>query len=119
MSKYKKGDIVDAKVTDIQKYGAFVRVDDYYTGLIHISQMSDKFISDINDYFEKGDVVKVKIMDIDEVNNQLTLSIKDIEGSNLRMKRKEIKETVFGFYLLKKSLPYWIDKKIKEFDKKI
>ena len=81
--------------------------------------MSDKFISDINDYFEKGDVVKVKIMDIDEVNNQLTLSIKDIEGSNLRMKRKEIKETVFGFYLLKKSLPYWIDKKIKEFDKKI
>ena len=44
--------------------------------------------------------------------------MKRVDGANIKKKNKKIKETVFGFYLLKKKLPAWIDEKMKEFDKK-
>ena len=49
MTKYKVGSTVTGNVTGIEKYGAFVSLDDYYSGLIHISEISDGFVKDIND----------------------------------------------------------------------
>ena len=44
MNQYKKGEIVTGCVTGIEKYGIFVSLDDYYSGLIHISEISDFFV---------------------------------------------------------------------------
>ena len=49
MLKYEKGKIVTGHVTGIEKYGIFVNLDEFYSGLIHISEISDGFVKDIND----------------------------------------------------------------------
>ena len=118
MADYKKGDIVSAKITSIQKYGAFAKVDDEYSGLIHISEMTEKFVNDINDFLDMNEEVLVKIIDDVKKSNQLKLSIKAVDGNTFKRKKRQIKESVFGFYLLKKQLPRWIEEKMKEFNKK-
>ena len=118
MNKYKKGDIVKAKITAIEEYGAFASIDENYGGLIHISEITDKFIKDISDYLEIGDIINVKIIDIGKENNHLKLSAKDVNEDLYKNKKRKLKETVFGFYLLKSALPNWIKEKMEEIDKK-
>ena len=50
MCKYYKNEIVEGCVTGIEKYGIFITLDEYYSGLIHISEISDGFVKDINKY---------------------------------------------------------------------
>ena len=45
MSKYKKGRVVSGVVTGIEKYGVFIGLDEFYSGLIHISEISHGFVS--------------------------------------------------------------------------
>ena len=118
MYKYKKGDVIKARVTAIEKYGAFASIDEEYSGLIHISEFTDKFVRNINDYVEIGDVINVKILDCSNKKNQLKLSAKEVNKDLYKNKRRKIKETVFGFYLLKTALPNWVKEKMKEIDKK-
>ena len=59
MSKIKKGRIIRGTVSGIESYGAFVSCDDYYTGLIHISEMSHGFVKDINDFVKVGDLMSI------------------------------------------------------------
>ena len=56
MSKYEVGNIVTGNVTGIEKYGIFVSLDEYYSGLIHISEISDNFVRDINKFVNIGEV---------------------------------------------------------------
>ena len=115
MSKYRKGNIIRGTVIGIEKYGIFVDCDDYYTGLIHISEISKSFVSNINDYVKIGDEINVKILGVDEAVGQLKLSIKNINYKNVNaIKRKKIKETKLGFKTLKYYLPIWIDKSLKK-----
>lgn len=118
MNGYKKGDIVSATITAIEKYGAFAQIDETYSGLIHISEITSKYVRNITDYIEIGDVVEVKILDDFKNPNQLKLSLKDTSDDLYKVKKRKIKETVFGFYLLKSALPGWIDKKMEEINKK-
>ncbi len=119
MNKYKEGDVVKAKITAIEKYGAFALIDEEYSGLIHISEITDKFVRNITDFFEIGDVINVKILSIPSSHNQLRLSAKNVNEGLQKNKRKKIKETVFGFYLLKTALPNWIEEKMEEINKKL
>lgn len=48
--KIKRGDIIDVKITGIQPYGAFASLPDNSTGLIHISEISDKFVKSIDSF---------------------------------------------------------------------
>lgn len=118
MNKYKEGDVVEARITAIEKYGAFASLDEEYSGLIHISEITDKFVRDITDFFEIGDVINVRILTIPREHNQLKLSAKGVNDNLQENKRKKIKETVFGFYLLKTALPNWIQEKMEEINKK-
>ena len=119
MNKYKEGDVVKARITAIEKYGAFASIDDEYSGLIHISEITDKFVRDIADFVEIGDVINVKILSVPNLHNQLRLSAKNVNYELQKNKRKKIKETVFGFYLLKTALPNWIQEKMEEINKKL
>lgn len=116
--KYEKGKIVKGHVTGIENYGIFVGLDDYYNGLIHISEISECFIRNINDYVKIGETIKAKIVDIDEDNYQIRLSIKNIDYKMNKRKKVKIVETVSGFTPLKDNLDHWINEKLEESKKK-
>ena len=78
MAEYRTGSIVKCQVTGIEKYGAFVNIDGIYSGLIHISEISNGFVKDINDFLQIGEIIYTQILDVDEENNRLKLSIKNI-----------------------------------------
>lgn len=78
MSKYKVGSIVTGSVTGIEPYGVFVNLDDYYSGLIHISEISHGFVKNVNDYVNLGETIKAKVIDVDDDSFHVKLSIKGI-----------------------------------------
>lgn len=115
MAKYEKGKIVKGSVTGIESYGAFVSFNDYYSGLIHISEVSRGFVRDINDFIKIGDHIFVEILDVDEDEKHLKLSIKDIDYKNdSYVKRNKIVETPSGFNTLRKKLPIWIKESLEK-----
>lgn len=70
--------IYEGKVTGITKFGAFVEVEGGTRGLVHISEVSDSFVNDINDILKVGDNVKVKILNVND-NGKISMSIKQAE----------------------------------------
>jgi len=115
MSKVKKGKIIKGTVTGIENYGVFVACDDYYTGLIHISEISHGFVKNITDFVKIGDLILVEILDVDEELGHLKLSIKNIQYKRRKSaRRKKIKETSLGFRTLQYKLPFWIEESLKK-----
>lgn len=112
MEKYKKDEIVEGMVTGIEDYGIFVSLDEYYSGLIHISEISDGFVKDINKYVNIGETIKMRVLDSDDETFHVKLSIKDLDYRTNGMKTK-IVETGTGFKKLQESLVDWIEEKKK------
>ena len=69
------GSILEGKVTGITNFGAFVELPDKSTGMVHISEVSATFIKDIHEKISEGDIVQVKVIDINE-KGKIALSIK-------------------------------------------
>ncbi|NLJ24697.1 MAG: S1 RNA-binding domain-containing protein [Firmicutes bacterium] len=74
------GSIVEGRVTGITNFGAFVELADGKTGLVHISEVADAYVKDINDYLKQNDRIKVKVININ--GNKIGLSIKQVNGTN-------------------------------------
>jgi len=70
------GDVYDGIVKSIQSYGAFVEILPGKEGLLHISEIDNKRVNDVNDYYKIGDHVQVKILDIDAKTGKFKLSHK-------------------------------------------
>ncbi len=113
MKKYKTGEIVTGCVTGIEKYGIFVSLDDYYNGLIHISEISDNFVRNIHDYVKIGETINAKVLEENEKEHHVKLSIKGIEYRESKIPKVKIIETPSGFTNLQNKLNYWINSKIK------
>ena len=118
MKKIEKEDVVKVTVTGIQKYGVFAQTDNY-EGLIHISEISYGYVKNVNDYLKVGDKIFAEVVDIDEKDNHLKLSIKDIDYKKDGAKLKRMAETKSGFKPLKDNLEIWINEKIKEITDKM
>jgi len=101
----KKGDIVKGRITSIKPYGAFVKIDGSVDGLIHISEISNGFVRNIEDYLTVGDEVEVEIVKVSE-DNKLSLSYKSLH-KNGRKKREKI-QLVHGFQPLAEQLDEWV-----------
>lgn len=114
MSDYKVGSIIKCQVTGIEKYGIFVSVDSWYNGLIHISEVSNGFVKDINDFVKIGEMIYCQILDVDEDGKQLKLSIKNINYKSTN-NVKGIKESRLGFLPLKNALPNWIEESMERY----
>lgn len=69
------GSILDGKVTGITKFGAFVTYAPGKSGLVHISEIANCFVSDVSSHLQEGQEVKVKVIGIDP-NGRVNLSIK-------------------------------------------
>ena len=115
MNQYKKGEIVTGCVTGIEKYGIFVSLDDYYSGLIHISEISDFFVRNPADYVHVGETIRALVIDDSDVDTfHVKLSIKNIDYKIIKRKNKKIVETSKGFDTLSYMLPKWISLKKEE-----
>lgn len=101
----KKGDIVKGRITSIKPYGAFVKINNSVDGLIHISEISDRFVRSVEDYLSVGDLVDLEIIDVSE-DNKYSLSYKS-QNKNGR-KKKEIINLTHGFKPLEDKLEEWI-----------
>lgn len=69
------GSILEAKVTGITKFGAFVKFENDRTAMVHISEIAPTYVNDIAEYLTIGQVVKVKILSISE-DGKISASIK-------------------------------------------
>lgn len=69
------GSKLQGKVTGITNFGAFVELPDGSTGLVHISEVADNYVKDINDHLKVGDQVEVKVLNV-EKDGKIGLSIK-------------------------------------------
>ena len=70
------GDVVDAKIVKLMKFGAFAEILPGVDGLIHISQIADRRIEKPEDVLAEGQEVQVKITDEDAENKRISLSIR-------------------------------------------
>ena len=115
MTKYRKGRVVRGTVTVIENYGIFVSLDEYYSGLIHISEISHGFVKDIDNFVKIGETIYVEILDVDEESCHLKLSIKNIVYKiSTNGKKKKIIETKHGFQTLAYKLPFWITQSLEK-----
>lgn len=117
MSNIKIGDIVKGQVTGVTEYGVFVTLEDDYDGLVHISEVSEKYVRDLKKVFKIGDIINVKVLEIDESTNQVKLSIKKIDYK-VEQTLSKIPEFGTGFGMLKDNLDKWTKEKIKEINVK-
>ena len=120
MNQYKKGEIVTGCVTGIEKYGIFVSLDDYYSGLIHISEISESFVKNPGDYVRVGETIRALVIDDSDIDSyHVRLSIKNINYKISYKRNKKILETPNGFNTLRNSLPMWISQKKQEIMQKM
>lgn len=119
-SKFEVGQILDGKVTGIQPYGAFVALDEEIQGLVHISEVTHGYVKDINDHLTVGDAVKVKVLNVDEAKNKVSLSIRATEeapkrpakpqkGNPVKQQQQQQDNDAAGFNTLKEKLEQWIE----------
>ncbi len=71
------GAVYEGRVTGVTKFGAFVSLPEGKSGLVHISEIANSYVSDVNEYVSVGQSVKVKVMGINE--GKINLSMKRAE----------------------------------------
>lgn len=79
------GEVYDAKVVTLKEYGAFVDIAQGVSGLVHVSEISNDRVQDVNDYVKEGDTVKVKVLEVDKFG-KVRLSIKAVAPMDKRKK---------------------------------
>ncbi|MDR1537246.1 MAG: bifunctional 4-hydroxy-3-methylbut-2-enyl diphosphate reductase/30S ribosomal protein S1 [Clostridiales bacterium] len=78
--KYPHGKIIQGKVVRIVPFGAFVEIEPGLDGLVHISQIAHKHVAKPEDELSIGDIIRVKVTEIDETNKKISLSKKEADG---------------------------------------
>lgn len=98
--KAPKGSTLDGTVRRLVSYGAFVEVFPGVEGLVHISQIAHKHIGTPHEVLSEGQEVKVKVLDVNEQDQRLSLSIKDLlEKEQEEVTDYELPEETKGFSL--------------------
>lgn len=103
-------EVVSCNVEAIKSYGVFVTCGEY-DGLLHISEISEQFVSDISEIFKVGDNVNLAVIEKNERYKKLKLSYIKNHPINDRI-RRHVKVQV-GFNSIKRKLNEWIDKRVK------
>ena len=115
---YKIGMVINGKITGIQPYGAFVSLDNNQQGLIHVSEVKHGFIKNIADELEVGQKVTVKVIDIDEYTQKISLSLRVLQPSPGVVNRKKKfftnKNKKIGFSTIEEKLDDWVKEALKE-----
>jgi uncharacterized protein len=76
MNDLQPGMVLEGAVTNVTNFGAFVDIGVHQDGLVHISSLSDKFIDDPHKVVKAGDIVKVKVMEVDLARKRIALTMR-------------------------------------------
>ncbi|WP_027161448.1 Tex family protein [Mesorhizobium sp. WSM1293] len=76
----KPGMLLEGTVTNVAAFGAFVDIGVHQDGLVHVSQLADRFIKDAHEVVKAGDVVKVRVVDVDIKRKRIALSMRKDSG---------------------------------------
>ena len=76
------GQIIEGKVTGITNFGAFIELPTGQTGLVHISEVADEYVKDVNQFLKTNDLVKVKVLNLDK--GKIGLSIRQAQPNSER-----------------------------------
>jgi uncharacterized protein len=79
----KEGMVLEGTVSNVAAFGAFVDLGVHQDGLIHVSQLSNRFVSDAREVVKTGDVVKVRVLEVDLARQRISLSMK-LDGGGER-----------------------------------
>ena len=115
---YQIGDVVTATITGIQQYGIFASLDEETQGLIHISEVKHGYVDNVDELFEVGESIEVMVLDIDEFDGRISLSLRSLQKtkyhpfSNRKKNPRYGRKTGTGFESLANQLPKWIDTSI-------
>lgn len=81
------GSVLEGVVTGITNFGAFIELPGGETGLVHISEIAEVYVKDVNDFLKTGDKVKVKVISVDP-KGKIGLSMKKAKPSHRSDKKK-------------------------------
>ncbi len=109
------GSIVEGVITGITKFGAFVELPGGSTGLVHISEIADEYVKDINDFYKKADKVEVKVLTVED-KGKIGLSIKQAKKDYTVNKNKDRKKPKV---VNKASFEDKMDRFLKESDERL
>jgi len=88
VSDLKEGMMLEGVVTNVANFGAFVDIGVHQDGLVHISELADKFVSDPREVVKAGDVVRVRVLDIDLNRQRVALTMKKQSDGGERIKEE-------------------------------
>ena len=118
---YQVGQLVIGKVYNVKPYALFMSFEDGVTGLLHISEISDSFVRDIEKFGSIGDEIKVKILTIDKENGFLRVSYKQVppeEAYSSHVNQRRLPTVSEDEFLpLKEKLEGWINEAYQKIDK--
>ncbi|PMG38458.1 RNA-binding transcriptional accessory protein [Vibrio splendidus] len=95
MSDLEPGMVLEGVVSNVANFGAFVDIGVHQDGLVHISALTDRFVSDPHEVVKTGEIVKVKVMEVDVQRKRIALSMrmKDEPGQDNRAQRSSTPRT--------------------------
>ena len=93
VKKFKKGTVVEGKITRITPFGAFVQLSPAVEALVHVSEMGDDDSIDPEKLFKLNEQKKFKVLEVDTDNRKIALSLKDVESKSGKSKSKTKKES--------------------------
>jgi len=82
VSDLKPGMVLEGTVTNVAAFGAFVDIGVHQDGLVHVSQLSDRFVRDPHEVVKAGQIVKVRVVDVDVKRQRIALSMKKDDGTS-------------------------------------
>ena len=93
ISDVQAGMVLEGVVTNVTKFGAFVDIGVHQDGLVHISELSNKFIKDPAEAVKTGQIVKVKVLSVDAKTMRIGLSMKALMGPRPAQKAQQEKKS--------------------------
>ena len=76
ISDLKPGMVLEGVVTNVAAFGAFVDIGVHQDGLVHVSALSKTFVKDPRDVVKPGDIVRVKVMEVDQPRKRISLTLR-------------------------------------------
>lgn len=106
------GELLIGEVIKVKPYALFLKFDEGSQGLLHISEISNTYIRDIERFGAVGDKMRVKVLEVDPKNGYLRVSLKQVEreqaySTHTNVHTKAVKKDEEGFRPLADRLPYW------------
>jgi uncharacterized protein len=80
-------------ITNVANFGAFVDIGVHQDGLVHISQLADRFVSDPKTVVKVGQIVKVRVLEIDEKRNRISLTMRTQDRESFTPQKKESRQS--------------------------